>query len=61
MDERQATAIEVRASALHGQGVFATSPIGKGTRVIEYLGERISHAEADRRYDDKDEDDNHTF
>ncbi|HEX4386988.1 MAG TPA: SET domain-containing protein-lysine N-methyltransferase [Steroidobacteraceae bacterium] len=61
MDERQATAIEVRASALHGRGVFATSPIGKGTRVIEYLGERISHAEADRRYDDKDEDDNHTF
>ena len=35
--------------------------ISKGTRVLEYLGERVSHAEADRRYDDKDENDNHTF
>ncbi|HWP02454.1 MAG TPA: SET domain-containing protein-lysine N-methyltransferase, partial [Gemmatimonadaceae bacterium] len=25
-------------------------PIPKGTRIIEYTGERISHAEADRRY-----------
>src|SRR5579863_445170 len=35
--------------------------IPKGTRVIEYLGERVSHREADRRYDDKDANDNHTF
>ena len=53
--------IEVRDSALHGFGVFATGRIKKGTRVLEYLGERVSHAEADRRYDDKDEHDNHTF
>jgi hypothetical protein len=53
--------IEVRDSALHGLGVFATRRIKKGTRVIEYLGERVSHAEADRRYEDKDENDNHTF
>jgi SET domain-containing protein len=53
--------IEVRDSRLHGQGVFATAPIGKGTRVIEYLGERISHTEADSRYECKDENDNHTF
>ena len=53
--------IEVRNSQLHGQGVFATAPIVKGTRVIEYLGERISHAEADSRYESKDADDNHTF
>jgi len=55
------TALEVRTSRLHGQGVFATAPIAKGTRVIEYLGERISHAEADSRYDAKHPDDNHTF
>ena len=61
MDGKAAAAIEVRTSRLHGQGVFATAPIKKGTRVIEYVGERISHAEADRRYDDKDEADNHTF
>jgi SET domain-containing protein len=53
--------IEVRGSPLHGLGVFATWRIRKGTRVIEYLGERVSHAEADRRYDEKDENDNHTF
>jgi SET domain-containing protein len=53
--------IEVRASALHGLGVFALRRIAKGTRVIEYLGERISHEEADRRYEGKGADDNHTF
>jgi SET domain-containing protein len=54
-------AVEVRGSPLHGLGVFATRRIKKGARVLEYLGERISHLEADRRYDDKDENDNHTF
>ena len=53
--------IEVRASALHGLGVFALRRIAAGTRVIEYLGERITHQEADRRYDHKSADDNHTF
>ena len=53
--------IEVRASRLHGLGVFALRRIEAGTRVIEYLGERISHEEADRRYDHKRADDNHTF
>jgi len=53
--------IEVRASPLHGQGVFAARRISKGTRVIEYLGQRVSHAEADRRYAHKDASDNHTF
>ena len=53
--------IEVRASPLHGLGVFAVHYIASGTRVIEYLGERISHAEADRRYEHKSADDNHTF
>jgi len=53
--------IEVRASPLHGLGVFAVRDIPSGTRVIEYLGERITHAEADRRYEDKDANDNHTF
>ncbi|HWZ65007.1 MAG TPA: SET domain-containing protein-lysine N-methyltransferase [Steroidobacteraceae bacterium] len=53
--------IEVRASRLHGLGVFALRPIPSGTRVIEYLGERISHEEADRRYEHKDAADSHTF
>lgn len=53
--------IRVRNSKIHGKGVFAAKRIPKGTRVIEYLGERISHAEADARYDDHDPNDNHTF
>lgn len=51
----------VRRSPIHGTGVFATRRIPKGRRVIEYIGERISHAEADRRYENKAHDDNHTF
>ena len=45
-------AIVVRRSRLHGLGVFATRDIPAGTRVLEYTGERISHAEAARRFDD---------
>ncbi|HTT07144.1 MAG TPA: SET domain-containing protein-lysine N-methyltransferase [Steroidobacteraceae bacterium] len=53
--------LEVRASALHGKGVFARRRIRKGTRIIEYLGDRVSHREADRRYETKTTDDGHTF
>jgi len=51
----------VRGSAVHGLGVFARRRIRKGERILEYLGERVTHREADRRYDHKDPDDNHTF
>jgi SET domain-containing protein len=53
--------IEARNSAIHGTGVYAVAPIKKGARIIEYIGERISHAEADRRYERKGSDDGHTF
>lgn len=53
--------IKVRNSKIHGKGVFAAKRIPKGTRVIEYLGDRISHEVADARYDDHDPNDNHTF
>ena len=53
--------VEVRNSPVHGRGVFACARIKKGTRVIEYLGDRVSHAAADARYEDHDESDNHTF
>lgn len=58
---RGAPMIRVRNSRIHGKGVFATRRIRKGTRIIEYIGERLSHEEADRRYEDHDENDNHTF
>jgi SET domain-containing protein len=53
--------IQVRDSSVHGRGVFATRRIEKGERIIEYLGERVSHGEADRRYESKEENDSHTF
>lgn len=40
---------EVRRSAIHGRGVFAVRPIKKGERIIEYLGEKISKEESNRR------------
>lgn len=52
---------EIRRSAIAGRGAFATRPIARGERVIEYLGERISHAVADARYDDAAMSEHHTF
>jgi len=51
----------VRRSRIHGSGVYAARRIRKGTRIVEYVGERITHAEADARYEAKGEDDGHTF
>ncbi|MFZ1731129.1 MAG: SET domain-containing protein-lysine N-methyltransferase [Bacteroidota bacterium] len=45
--------LEVRASSVHGTGAFAARRIRRGTRIIEYLGEKISSEEADKRYDDE--------
>src|ERR1700679_1346740 len=52
---------EVRHSRVQGRGVFALRRIRKGTNIIEYLGERVSHELADERYADKDPMDGHTF
>jgi uncharacterized protein len=41
----------IRSSDIHAAGCFALEPIAKGTRVLEYAGERISKAEGDIRYD----------
>ena len=61
VNEAQAPPILVRDSSVHGRGVFATRRIEKGERIIEYLGERVSHEEPDRRYELKEENDSHTF
>jgi uncharacterized protein len=58
---RRAPWFEVRHSPIHGYGVFALRRIRKGTAVIEYLGDRVTHARADQRYKDKSPNDNHTF
>jgi len=51
----------VRRSKVHGLGVFATRALRKGDVIAEYTGERISHAEANWRYRDRDFNDSHTF
>jgi uncharacterized protein len=43
---------EIRPSPIHGHGAFATRRIRKGTRIIEYTGERLTPSAADARYDD---------
>ncbi|MFC1723918.1 SET domain-containing protein [Nanoarchaeota archaeon] len=43
---------EVRHSEIHGTGVFARNDIFKGERVIEYVGEKISKEESDKRYNE---------
>jgi SET domain-containing protein len=53
--------MELRGSGIHGLGAFAIRDIPRGTRIIEYAGERINNAEADRRYDEEGPGDHHTF
>jgi hypothetical protein len=53
--------IELRTSKIQGTGAFAARPIKKGTRIIEYLGQRISWRTADKRYDDEKMGRHHTF
>jgi uncharacterized protein len=52
---------ELRTSQIQGTGAFATRTIRKGTRIIEYLGQRISWRTADKRYDDEKMNRHHTF
>ena len=54
-------AFKVKSSTIAGRGVFAIRRIRKGERLIEYLGERVSHAVADARYDDASMPNHHTF
>jgi uncharacterized protein len=48
--KRKRRSYSVRNSPIHGRGVFALTPISKGTRIVEYRGELITDDEADRRY-----------
>ena len=44
---------EIRRSAIDGRGGFALRAIPKGTRIVEYTGDRITPSEADRRQERK--------
>jgi uncharacterized protein len=47
---KTASKVEVRESAIHGRGCFATERISAKVRVLEYTGRRISEREANERY-----------
>lgn len=40
---------EIRSSPIHGRGLFAIRDIPEGMRIIEYVGEKITKAESNRR------------
>ncbi len=47
--------IEFRSSSIHGTGAFARRTIRKGTRLIEYIGRKISKAESAQLLDAQNE------
>jgi len=53
--------IQVRRSGVHGKGVFALRPIAAGERIIEYVGEVLTWAAAQKRHPHDPSDPNHTF
>ena len=40
---------KVKKSKVHGNGVFATEDIPKNIRIIEYIGEKVTRKEGDKR------------
>tara|TARA_Y100000816_G_C25667707_1_gene354056 strand:+ start:46 stop:525 length:480 start_codon:yes stop_codon:yes gene_type:complete len=40
---------KVKKSVIHGTGVFAMKNIKRGTKIIEYIGEKITKLEGDKR------------
>lgn len=44
----------IRSSDIHAAGCYTTARIAKGTRVVEYTGERVTNEEGDRLYKNKD-------
>jgi len=44
----------VRSSDVHAAGVFTTTPIKKRSKVVEYIGPRISKEEGDAIYEHRD-------
>lgn len=53
--------MELRGSPIDGLGAFAITDIPKGTRIIEYAGQRIDNALLHKRYGDESSGKHHTF
>ena len=61
MRRRDDELFEVRPSPVHGFGGFAVRRIRPGTRIVEYIGERLTGDEVDARYGEAEGDRSHTF
>jgi uncharacterized protein len=49
MNEEKLKYVNIKKSKIHNNGVFAKSDIKKDTKIIEYVGEKISKDEAENR------------
>ena len=49
MKEEDTKIYRIGCSKIHKKGLFATRKIKKGTRIIEYIGEKVTKAESNRR------------
>lgn len=58
---KRSARIQVRASGVHGRGVYALVPLQAGEKLIEYKGERIEWDEALRRHPHDPSQPDHTF
>ncbi len=43
--------IKVRRSKIHGNGVYAKRNIKKGTKIIDYIGKKITHEQSEVLYE----------
>lgn len=48
-------ALRIGFSKIHATGCYTTTPISKGTYIVEYTGPRLTVDEADARYDAQEE------
>ena len=48
MESTTSEYIEVRESRIHNKGVFAAKDIPRGTRIIEYVGEKVTKAQSSK-------------
>jgi uncharacterized protein len=51
MKPTQSEYIEIRSSKIHSNGIFASKDIPKGTKIIEYMGIKITKAQTDKLAD----------
>ncbi|MFV1994127.1 MAG: SET domain-containing protein, partial [Verrucomicrobiales bacterium] len=50
-EREKAKSWKVKKSGIHRRGLFASANIEEGERIIEYVGEKITKAESERRAD----------